>query len=228
MNIMRKIGACWRCKFLRKTVSIFLIQSDLSKAYKTQCDPKSPCGMCPRKSSQTSWMAVGCQRGNFEDTALICPAARRIVVVSGESANRIEGTEASQGINMFHDREQTRRNQELSVLRSAGSDPMNDPRFKDTGISDLLQAILGHPVEAAMRPSLEPLIHCLLDIIWEFCMYGSYLPCSASELEGLRSMISVLFAAVKFQAALEAQNQTVSLHRPNLSFYRLTTIFRTN
>ncbi|PVH78822.1 hypothetical protein DL98DRAFT_516461 [Cadophora sp. DSE1049] len=62
-----------------------------------------------------------------------------------------------------------------------------------------------------MPPSLEPLSHCLLDIIWEFCMYGPYLPCSPSELEGLRSVISVLFAAVKFQAAPKTQSQSDQL-----------------
>ncbi|PVH83660.1 hypothetical protein DL98DRAFT_110572 [Cadophora sp. DSE1049] len=56
MNAVKKIGACWRCKFLRKT-----------------CDSESPCPLCP-KADKSNWAAVGCKRGPFEANGVnFCP-----------------------------------------------------------------------------------------------------------------------------------------------------------
>lgn len=45
---LRVIGACWRCKILRK-----------------KCDPDEPCKACPRAENKSRWQNIGCKRGTL-------------------------------------------------------------------------------------------------------------------------------------------------------------------
>ncbi|KAI1475629.1 hypothetical protein K445DRAFT_274342 [Daldinia sp. EC12] len=48
---LKEVGACWRCKFLRK-----------------KCDPDQPCKACPRSGTINSrWHTIGCKRGTLLD-----------------------------------------------------------------------------------------------------------------------------------------------------------------
>ncbi|KAH7336093.1 hypothetical protein BKA65DRAFT_596148 [Rhexocercosporidium sp. MPI-PUGE-AT-0058] len=58
MNALKQVGgACWRCKFLRKT-----------------CGSQTPCRPCPSNAQSSSWAALGCQRGPFQMVKIVlCP-----------------------------------------------------------------------------------------------------------------------------------------------------------
>ncbi|KAI1657691.1 hypothetical protein F4813DRAFT_71844 [Daldinia decipiens] len=48
---LKEVGACWRCKFLRK-----------------KCDPDQQCKACPKSGTVNSrWQAIGCKRGTLLD-----------------------------------------------------------------------------------------------------------------------------------------------------------------
>ncbi|KAI1383864.1 uncharacterized protein F4822DRAFT_53714 [Hypoxylon trugodes] len=59
---LKEVGACWRCKILRK-----------------KCDPEQPCKACPRSGINNSrWQAIGCKRGTLLDhmrDVTLCPKA---------------------------------------------------------------------------------------------------------------------------------------------------------
>ncbi|KAI1763577.1 hypothetical protein GGR53DRAFT_531425 [Hypoxylon sp. FL1150] len=59
---LKEVGACWRCRILRK-----------------RCDPDQPCKACPKTGTYNSkWQAVGCKRGTLVDHTpriSLCPKA---------------------------------------------------------------------------------------------------------------------------------------------------------
>ncbi|KAI1079054.1 hypothetical protein F5B20DRAFT_545987 [Whalleya microplaca] len=64
---LKEVGACWRCKILRK-----------------KCDPEKPCKACPRPLTWSRWRNIGCKRGTLLDHVpciSLCPK----VVASRES-----------------------------------------------------------------------------------------------------------------------------------------------
>ncbi|KAI1375302.1 hypothetical protein F4677DRAFT_133770 [Hypoxylon crocopeplum] len=71
---LKEVGACWRCKILRK-----------------KCDPDQPCKACPRLGTNTSrWHTIGCKRGTLLDhmpRVSLCPNA-----VNTSSRIRLDGT----------------------------------------------------------------------------------------------------------------------------------------
>ncbi|KAI0469196.1 hypothetical protein F4859DRAFT_505513 [Xylaria cf. heliscus] len=65
------IGACWRCKILRK-----------------KCDPDQPCKACPRAENKSRWQNIGCKRGNLLDhcpCVCLCP---KIIAPGGRQAGQ--------------------------------------------------------------------------------------------------------------------------------------------
>ncbi|RFU29939.1 hypothetical protein B7463_g6384, partial [Scytalidium lignicola] len=59
MKALKIIGACWRCKILRK-----------------KCNPEHPCKACPKAESKSLWHGVGCRRGGLSseiDPVVLCP-----------------------------------------------------------------------------------------------------------------------------------------------------------
>jgi hypothetical protein len=77
MKAVKKVGACWRCVFLRKKVGKHSLMHGFSAtlANKKKCDPEDPCLICP-KGGKSSWEALGCHRGDFKTRMLpirICP-----------------------------------------------------------------------------------------------------------------------------------------------------------
>jgi hypothetical protein len=71
MRAVKEIGACWRCKILRKTVSIHYTISLRSRlAISTdliQCCTETPCRSCPCWGHNSAWRTLGCKRGNLKD-----------------------------------------------------------------------------------------------------------------------------------------------------------------
>lgn len=59
---LKEVGACWRCKILRK-----------------KCGPDQPCKACPKPGTNSSrWQNIGCKRGTLFDHTLrvsLCPKA---------------------------------------------------------------------------------------------------------------------------------------------------------
>ncbi|KAI1091580.1 hypothetical protein F5B19DRAFT_493315 [Rostrohypoxylon terebratum] len=59
---LKEVGACWRCKILRK-----------------KCGPDEPCKACPKPGTNSSrWQNIGCKRGTLFDHMLrvsLCPKA---------------------------------------------------------------------------------------------------------------------------------------------------------
>ncbi|KAI1631387.1 hypothetical protein F4809DRAFT_632552 [Biscogniauxia mediterranea] len=56
---LKVIGACWRCKILRK-----------------KCDPNEPCKACPKAENKSRWQSIGCRRGTLLDHSpeiCLCP-----------------------------------------------------------------------------------------------------------------------------------------------------------
>ncbi|TAQ85316.1 hypothetical protein B7494_g6354 [Chlorociboria aeruginascens] len=67
IETLRAMGACWRCKILRK-----------------QCDPYNPCKACPeslkdkKMPKKSEWQIIGCRRGAIQtelSPILLCPQA---------------------------------------------------------------------------------------------------------------------------------------------------------
>ncbi|KAI1647692.1 uncharacterized protein F4817DRAFT_365159 [Daldinia loculata] len=69
---LKEVGACWRCKFLRK-----------------KCDPDQPCKACPRSGTINSrWQAIGCKRGTLLDhmpRISLCPKSNAHGVIDTSS-----------------------------------------------------------------------------------------------------------------------------------------------
>ncbi|KAI1799736.1 hypothetical protein F4811DRAFT_76096 [Daldinia bambusicola] len=76
---LKEVGACWRCKFLRK-----------------KCDPDQPCKACPRSGTVNSrWQAIGCKRGTLLDhipRISLCPKSNiHGVVDANATLNPMKG-----------------------------------------------------------------------------------------------------------------------------------------
>ncbi|OTA97082.1 hypothetical protein M434DRAFT_392252 [Hypoxylon sp. CO27-5] len=70
---LKEVGACWRCKILRK-----------------RCDSHQPCKTCPKPGTNNSrWQTIGCRRGTLLDHipyVSLCPKANALGPVDcGES-----------------------------------------------------------------------------------------------------------------------------------------------
>ncbi|KAI0109046.1 hypothetical protein GGR51DRAFT_514136 [Nemania sp. FL0031] len=82
---LKAIGACWRCKILRK-----------------RCDPDEPCKACPRAENKSRWQNIGCKRGNLLahcPHVCLCP---KIITLGGQPAGQsvaalVSYIKASQG-----------------------------------------------------------------------------------------------------------------------------------
>jgi hypothetical protein len=65
MRALREVGACWKCRIVRKKVSLPVMQGNYDDTHPIKCDPSSPCKGC-QSGKKTSWQAVGCRRGDLE------------------------------------------------------------------------------------------------------------------------------------------------------------------
>ncbi|KAI0837107.1 hypothetical protein F5Y06DRAFT_92103 [Hypoxylon sp. FL0890] len=70
---LKEVGACWRCRILRK-----------------RCDPHQPCKACPRSGMNNSrWQTIGCKRGTLLDHILhisLCPKANALGPIDVDDA----------------------------------------------------------------------------------------------------------------------------------------------
>ncbi|KAH9906367.1 hypothetical protein F4778DRAFT_769458 [Xylariomycetidae sp. FL2044] len=67
---LKMVGACWRCRILRK-----------------KCDPDQPCRACPKPDSKSRWQGIGCKRGTLSDHS---PEFRLCSKAIGLSTTRLD------------------------------------------------------------------------------------------------------------------------------------------
>lgn len=168
--------------------------------------------MCPRKSRQAGWVAVGYQRGSFRAPGSLCPVQSGLYnpddAEFGVHIIKASNGTTSESLNASHHVEAVRRSQDLAIARLQECHITDDPLLKVAGMRELVDAVLGNTL-GGQRPSLGPLSHCVLDVIWEFTDRLS--SPSLAARNNLRHMVSVLLAAVKHQAKYETQGHSVSI-----------------
>ncbi|KAI0168942.1 hypothetical protein GGR52DRAFT_497744 [Hypoxylon sp. FL1284] len=73
---LKEVGACWRCRILRK-----------------KCDPDQPCKACPKPGTYNSrWQTIGCKRGTLVDHTPRISLCPRADVAAGNNANGTPNT----------------------------------------------------------------------------------------------------------------------------------------
>jgi hypothetical protein len=188
MRAVKKIGSCWRCKFLRKT-----------------CDPEDPCLLCP-KGDRSRWEAVGCQRGDFKSSMPqigLCPgslkpwaeviADRPFAGSPSEFANALLKT-WSKSRDLWlqqggHDEEDPNAQYKSSEIRQTVVKNLANASF----------SLIKQPDTAA----LNPLQDCILAITWELLKSDS--PILILEDKKLPdSILPLLCSAAVYQAKLES------------------------
>ncbi|KAI5918232.1 hypothetical protein F4810DRAFT_693162 [Camillea tinctor] len=71
---LKAIGACWRCKILRK-----------------KCDADEPCKACPKAENKSLWQSIGCRRGTLLDhSPEICLCSKSTSLAESHVAHMIE------------------------------------------------------------------------------------------------------------------------------------------
>jgi len=211
MNAVRKAGACWRCKFLRKTVSCNFLKAELD-AYLNQCDPESPCALCP-KGDKSSWEAVGCNRGSFKVPSLhLCPRDQ-VTSISLPDSSLIKKLRAA----VINLRISGKSN---AWLRHFWLNPSVEPKIEDGEASwaqklevrrmvlrkldEGCKALNHRPLSSALRPLSE----CMLGIVWEYLDYNL----SSHEPSDDRLMVNftqLIPTAVIYQAKHESVRKSI-------------------
>ncbi|KAE9369180.1 hypothetical protein N431DRAFT_345414 [Stipitochalara longipes BDJ] len=196
MSALRAIGACWRCKFLRKP-----------------CDPETRCGWCPRpkengssKEVLSAWADLGCQRGTFESSThpiVLCPNSFTIFSSDYDytkCGSILDATlwitarqNALNQANRLWRTNLLERDKALEKIghSMAGSENSLSPhnrRVRDVFVECFLESSFSNLDEEWPKPELIPLNECILAIAWES---------ATSELE---SLVKLLPRAAAYQA----------------------------
>ncbi|KUJ23250.1 uncharacterized protein LY89DRAFT_177118 [Mollisia scopiformis] len=128
MKAVKAVGACWRCKYLRKT-----------------CETSDPCEACPKpsqKSTNTNWGLVGCRRGPFADhlpVIRLCTGTGAKTTIDqdvrsqGESMREGQNSPAVNSDNSFWKAQTKERNDDIESIKAA-----DDPEKK------FFELIFGH------------------------------------------------------------------------------------
>ncbi|KAN0107964.1 hypothetical protein V8E51_007706 [Hyaloscypha variabilis] len=192
MKAVKKVGACWRCMFLRK-----------------KCDPKSPCLICP-KGGKSNWEALGCHRGDFKTRMLplqLCPVESLVqpITLSMNTNNCVQNKWGSRAIS---------EQRELW----ASNEPSNEPSLFDElpGSQDIRKGFfeeierlckwLPNPPDSVV---LQPLQHCTLCIIWEVLHTPESLRLLGDE-GTVDNLLRLLPTAIVYQAKLESKDQLIA------------------
>jgi hypothetical protein len=170
MLAVKKIGACWRCKILRKTVRYQSLEIRSPTTHVVQCDPDSPCQNCPKSKKQSFWHSVGCKRGTIVDKVartLLCPNADKPARRPSSPERRREAKEVK------------RKNKEVRRVTEERNIQVNGEDTRGIFHNWLLEQAR-HPdqiqVEDALTSDmtqLQPLVQCTLAIEWEIKEIGS-------------------------------------------------------
>ncbi|KAH8668091.1 hypothetical protein BGZ60DRAFT_528428 [Tricladium varicosporioides] len=190
MNAVKRIGACWRCKFLRKS-----------------CSPETPCDLCPKGNGRSNWDIVGCKRGDLKTKMppiTLCPQR-------GQAQTDFHGSQVpsygvvKQAIEYLQHIEW--RSKEIKALDAANSTSIHGsvliPEDLPLGLTVPLYSSIR--VSEFISPALIPLNECILAIAWELGPQSS----ASRSLEilgdnSLESLIALLRSSAIYQAKLES------------------------
>ncbi|PMD43844.1 hypothetical protein L207DRAFT_562952 [Hyaloscypha variabilis F] len=188
MKAVKKVGACWRCMFLRK-----------------KCDPKSPCLICP-KGGKSNWEALGCHRGDFKTRMLplqLCPVESLVhpITLSMNTNNYVQHKWGGRAIS--EERELWASNEPSLFDELPGSQDIRKGFFEE--IERLCKWLPNPPDSVA----LQPLQHCTLCIIWEVLHTPESLRLLGDE-GTVDNLLRLLPTAIVYQAKLESSDQLIA------------------
>ena len=159
----------------------------------TQCDSFDPCTLCPRRGL-SPWQVVGCNRGTFNSKQApirVCPqmVPGSVVLAVNDKQGELEILESIQ--------------ENLSIRAQwvasyAASDILPSTATKP---SDAFKPCFQNSIESEGRISnnFKPLLHCTLEIIWEFTIS----PCSEALRNSLQTndfVCKMLLSAARYQS----------------------------
>ena len=232
MNAVKRIGACWRCKFLRKKVSStgssHLADNDAQSEY---CSEETPCDLCPKGHGRSIWDVVGCKRGDLKTKMppiTLCPNRGRALrlpriesfhpLLEDPSLRLTTPVRCALGLMLIDSpMAQTanevlqshieRRDKELRAL-----DPADDTQTHASLLaSKNLSLGLPTPLYSSLRvptfspAALIPLNECILAIAWEFNdRPTTYIVREVLQNKSLENLIALLRSAAIYQAKLES------------------------
>lgn len=220
MKAVKAVKACWRCKFLRKTVS-YSWKHFLLDAKSSQCSPQNPCLSCPAKSTnckEKSWPAVGCNRGSFREVLAplqLCPRQNSNDATHDEAFGVEVLPESMQAkVNQEH---QARLNTRAEVLqRALDASTETEPTTLISYIQSLgtecvhykLEGFLHFssllPMPTAMHVAFTPLEECIAAIVYEAIRCSAFdLTCVDNSPQALPRIVKMLYSAAKYQAKID-------------------------
>jgi hypothetical protein len=181
MKAVTAVKACWRCKILRKGVSLsfYLCPHQLKN---WQCNPETPCVTCPKDTHRSEWHSVGCRRGDIKEhmlpVALCWQRDQRLTTEFEDPSdpNDITHRESLILANDNSERGLEEREKEIRFVKAASSTHETSllGGFLGNIGMDLrrLDSLRGTPVLKSSLtqpslPSIVPLDDCILMIVWE-------------------------------------------------------------
>ncbi|ESZ96622.1 hypothetical protein SBOR_2989 [Sclerotinia borealis F-4128] len=173
-NSVKAIGACWRCKFLRKP-----------------CDAQTCCSQCRGKQGGP-WHSIGCKRSDIKNKMLpisLCP--KKIVGSSHSSAIADDYRPWINANHSYLEILEQRENYLVHGIMSASSPTKVDKFLQDletgkpllVGLQRTRLPLLGRPNKSALAV-LKPLDDCILTILW------GLLECESAQ-EAIRSWMNL-------------------------------------
>ncbi|KAM3075869.1 hypothetical protein ACMFMG_006612 [Clarireedia jacksonii] len=203
-NAVKAIGACWRCKFLRKS-----------------CNTETRCSACPKGTHIGAWQSVGCKRGEIKDRMLPMPWCRR----SNTSPPRTSGLAGTNQPWLYANHSHLdiivrRKNELTSGIVGFNGTTKVDKFLKNLKIEKPLLTTLRIAEEPPLQRSrnaaaavLKPLEECILATLWELLdcplTQKALQPWTSLHDGTLDDFIVLLNAAAEYQATI-GTNQLIA------------------
>ncbi|QSZ36578.1 hypothetical protein DSL72_006458 [Monilinia vaccinii-corymbosi] len=202
-NAVKAIGACWRCKFLRKP-----------------CDAQKCCSQCEGKQGGP-WHSIGCKRGDIKNRMLLVSLCPKKTVASSRSSTMSDMDRPWLYAN--HHLLEIFQQREKDLLPSIMNTP--NPTKVDTFLQNfktgepLLVGLqqtrlpLMERLKKTTRAVLKPLDDCILAILWGLleceCALKAIHPWMSLHNGTLRDFIILLNSAALYQASV-GSNQLIA------------------
>ncbi|TVY81197.1 hypothetical protein LSUE1_G005163 [Lachnellula suecica] len=156
MHAIRRVGACWRCKVLRKA-----------------CDPGEPCSMCPTEKSKSTWSYVGCKRGSLESNAAplqLCPNSQKLEAITSNATPRQIASHIPE--NKWHQQHIKEREKAIKVLATSGNYGWPPSAATKTLIRQCLSLSPYSTTPCKVPVTLGSLSGCIVQILWEISWHS--------------------------------------------------------
>ncbi|KAI1745240.1 hypothetical protein F4680DRAFT_455561 [Xylaria scruposa] len=171
---LKVIGACWRCKILRK-----------------KCDPDQPCKACPKAENKSRWQNIGCKRGTLLDH---CP---RICLCPKVAT--LGGRQARQSLTIFDSYSQTSRKANIHLQDAFGRLESVLDSADDTYMNVVLDILCSPIVELDnMRLSREHNLESNLVVI-AWTLVDSPSVKTVLRIEHIDQTLEVMKAAITYE-----------------------------